>query len=85
MRATHADATLRDGQKAVEFATRACELTQWQSLVAVQALAAAYAEANDFPSAIKWQQQVLELSSEDEKEGAQARLSKFQSSQPHRE
>ena len=43
------DAKYRDGKKAVEAATRACELTQWKKPDFLDTLAAAYAEAGDFP------------------------------------
>ena len=45
----------RDGQKAVASATRACELTGWNDLVPLEALAASYAESGDFDAAITWQ------------------------------
>ena len=59
---------LRDGRKAVEIATKACELSEWKNLSAVNTLALACAEAADFENAAKWQSQYLEspnLSSSD--------------------
>ncbi|MEZ5326085.1 MAG: tetratricopeptide repeat protein [Verrucomicrobiales bacterium] len=85
MYATNMDPSVRDGQKAADLAKKACEITEWKATVPLQALAAACAEVDDFPSAIKWQQQVIELADEVEKESARARLSEFQAGQPHRE
>lgn len=50
--ATCPDAKLRNGQLAVELATRACQLQKWKR-PARQALAAAYAEAGEFDKAIE--------------------------------
>ena len=46
------EAKYRDGQRAVESATRACELTVWQQPGCLDTLAAAYAEAGDFDAAV---------------------------------
>ena len=62
MLSTCPDAKLRDGTKAIESATRACELTQWKAAHPIAALAAAYAETGDFNKAVKWQQQAIALS-----------------------
>jgi tetratricopeptide (TPR) repeat protein len=58
------DAKIRDGKRAVEAATRAAELTNWKGWNALQALAAAYAEAGDFASAVRWEQRGVELEQE---------------------
>jgi hypothetical protein len=51
---------LRDGQKAVQHATRACALLEPPSFYMLNTLAAAWAEAGDFPQAVITQQRALE-------------------------
>jgi tetratricopeptide (TPR) repeat protein len=50
--ATSQQAEDRDGVRAVRFAERACELTQYKRTIPVGTLAAAYAEAGQFDEAI---------------------------------
>jgi len=49
--ATSAAPAARDGQRAVQLATRACELTRHESPMFIGTLAAAYAEAGQFTEA----------------------------------
>jgi protein O-mannosyl-transferase len=50
--ATCPDASLRDGKKAVEYAEYACLVTKFKDPHVVGTLAAAYAEAGQFPEAV---------------------------------
>jgi tetratricopeptide (TPR) repeat protein len=59
--ATHPDARNRDGAEAVRLADRACELTGRREAVLLGTLAAAYAEANRFPDAVKAAEEAIAL------------------------
>jgi tetratricopeptide (TPR) repeat protein len=51
----------RDGRRAVQEGTLACELTQWKNPLNLNSLAAACAESGDYTSAVKWQTRAVEL------------------------
>jgi tetratricopeptide (TPR) repeat protein len=59
--ATCPEAKYRDGKRAVELATRACELSNWKEARYITALAAAHAEAGNFEKAIQYQKQTLDF------------------------
>ena len=78
-------ASFRDGKKAVEYATKACELSDWKDPPSIDTLAAAYAEVGDFEQAIKWETNFLgtsNLSGEDTA-GGKSRLALYQAHQPY--
>jgi len=87
LRATCSDAQFRNGTKAVELATKACELAGWTRSEAVESLAAAYAETGDFDSAIKYQNKAIELNPTDAEfvKGAEERLALYKDHKPYRE
>jgi len=51
---------MRDGKRAVELALKACELTEWKNARYLDTLAAAYARADEFNQAVKWQEKAVE-------------------------
>ncbi len=82
--ATYADAKTRDGKKAVESATKACELTDWKGEESLNVLAAASAEAGDYDSAVKWQTKLNALLSDAEaKAEGEARLKLYREKKPY--
>jgi tetratricopeptide (TPR) repeat protein len=84
--ATAPDATVRDGRQAVQFARRACDLTEWKSPYAIQTLAVAHAEANEYPEAIRWIEEALKFPdfARDSGDAARGRLALFRANQPYR-
>ncbi len=78
---------IRDGPRAVLYATRACELSSWADPDSIDTLAVACASVGDFPNAIKWEQACLNRRNLDEakRHAVEVRLEGFQHSVPYRE
>jgi hypothetical protein len=84
--ATCPDARYRDGKRAVESATRACELSEWKTADLIDTLAASYAEAGDFDAAVKWQSRAIELLSDEKvKDVYRTRLKLYREKKPYRQ
>ncbi len=80
------EARFRDGKGAVKFATRACELTQWNNPSCLNTLAAAQAEAGDFDAAVKAQQRAIALLTDHvQKAEYRSRLVLYQAKKPYRQ
>jgi hypothetical protein len=81
------NADLRDGPRAVELATRACEATQGKDRIALETLAAAHAECQDFAAAIQWQVRAVALLQGDPAGIAEGRrrLKRYEDGQPYRD
>ncbi len=76
----------RDGKKAVESATKACELTEWSDANYLETLAAACAEVGDFESAVKWQTKANALHADPEaRKFGESRLELYQQKKPYRD
>lgn len=80
---------LRDGERAVEMATQACELTEYKQPHIVSTLAAAYAEAGDFESAVEWSTKAVEMTKQgvqpEHSEELQKELDSYLAEKPWRE
>lgn len=79
------DRKYRDGKRAVELATRACELGGWKNAGDIDTLATAYSETGDLENAVKWQTKAIELAPEPKKAGYRKTLEQYRSASVDRE
>jgi len=84
--ATCPEDNIRNGQQAVEYATKACDLTQWKNTNCLDTLAAADAETGKFDDAVKWESKYLESGlAKDDADQARQRLSLYEQKKPYHE
>jgi tetratricopeptide (TPR) repeat protein len=87
--ATCPDANVRDGQRAIQTAERACTLTDFKQTLFVGTLAAAYAEAGRFDEAVATAQKACALAEKSGKQDLLKRnqelLALYRSHQPYHE
>ena len=88
MMSTCPEQKFRNGKEAIVHANKACELTSWQDGDFIDTLAAAYAEAGNFPQAVMWQQRAITLmksENNDHQQDAAKRLELYKAKQPYRD
>jgi Flp pilus assembly protein TadD len=83
--ATCSDEKNRDGRRAVELATRACEQTNWKDTTCIDTLAAACAEVGNFEKAVEWQDLVVARVSKSQRAKCQDRLELYKAGLPYRD
>ncbi|HIF30800.1 MAG TPA: tetratricopeptide repeat protein [Planctomycetes bacterium] len=83
--ATSTDDKVRNGKRAIELATKACEVTEYKEAHILSTLASGYAEAGDFESAIKWSTKAVDLGEGEMKEQLRGELKSYQEKKPWRE
>jgi tetratricopeptide (TPR) repeat protein len=79
IRATCSDSRIRNGNQAIAFATKACELTEWKNPSYLFVLAAAFAEDGQFEAAVKCQTDALEMAPKSQKFRYRERLNLYKS------
>lgn len=80
--ATTDNKELRDPQAAVESATKACDLSEYQDVSDMAALAAACAANQEFDKAVGWQEKVVEKAAVNQKPLAEKILELYLAKQP---
>jgi tetratricopeptide (TPR) repeat protein len=84
--ATCPDQEFLDGPRAVKYATRACQLSDWNDPDFLDTLAAAHAECGEFRRAIQLQVKVLKAREDPETiEAGRERMRLYQAGKPYRE
>ena len=85
--ATSPETNLRNGEKAIKLATKACEETEWKAAHIISTLAAAYAENGDFENACEYSHKALDADGGNGNidEQLQKELSSYKEKKPWRE
>ncbi|QDU93525.1 tetratricopeptide repeat protein [Lignipirellula cremea] len=81
---TCADDDIRDGKEAFAAAAAACQLRQYKVASDIKALAASYAELNDFKHAVEFQQRVIDMTTGDDRTTEEEIMKLYRASQPFR-
>lgn len=76
------DEKLRDPNTAIETAKAVCEVSQYKDVSDLTLLAAAYASAEEFETAIGWQEKAVELAKDEQKTISERILERYQNQLP---
>jgi tetratricopeptide (TPR) repeat protein len=83
---TSPEEKLRDGKRAIELATLACEVTEYKAPHILSTLAAAYAESGQWEEAIKWSKKAVELGDDEMiQDQLKKELASYEAKKPWRE
>jgi tetratricopeptide (TPR) repeat protein len=85
--ATSPEDNVRDGKRAIDLATQACDETNFGESHILSTLAASYAESGNWDKAIEWSKKAVELGHEDEDTEGQLKkeLASYEAKKPWRE
>lgn len=83
--ATTPEDDLRNGERAIALAKKACEVTEYKQAHILSTLASGYAETGDWENAVKWSQAAVELGEGDVKEQLKQELESYKNKKPWRE
>ena len=85
--ATSPDDSIRDGKRAIELATKACEKTEWKQAHIISTLAAGYAETGDFAKAREFSSKAVQTgeSPPEVKQQLESELASYEQEKPWRE
>ena len=83
--ATSTEDDLRDGNRAIELAKKACELTEFKAAHILSTLAAGYAEVGNFEEAKDWSSKAVKLGEGEIKSQLEEELEMYKSNKPWRE
>jgi tetratricopeptide (TPR) repeat protein len=70
---------LRDVPRAIELATKACELSEWKQWELIETLASVYAADGQFEQAARWQGEAVNVAPREQKLGLERRQQTYQS------
>lgn len=83
--ATSPDDKLRNGQRAIELATTACEVTEYKQAHILSTLAASYAETGNFEKAVEWSKKAVDQGADEMKGQLRKELESYEAKKPWRE
>ncbi len=83
--ATSPEDKLRDGKRSIDLAKLACEVTEYKQAHILSTLAAGYAEAGDFDTAVNWSKKAVEIGNDQLKGQLNKELESYQAKKPWRE
>jgi len=83
--ATSPEKDLRNGERAIQLATKACELSEYKAAHILSTLAASYAETGDFEKAREYATKAVELADAEDLTQIKQELESYQADKPWRE
>lgn len=85
--ATSPEESVRNAERSIELATKACELTEYKAAHILSTLASGYAEKGDWETAIKWSTKAVEVGAKEDETSEQLKqeLESYKQKKPWRE